>query len=106
MKNNFIKMEDTMKNKKKKTGYIIFMLISIFLFSGSISVYSQSCGDVNNSGTIDIVDALLTAQYYVGLNPANFDSNNADVNCNGTIDIVDALLIAQYYVDLVAGFCL
>jgi hypothetical protein len=25
------------------------------------------CGDVNTNGTIDIIDALLTAQYYVGL---------------------------------------
>ncbi len=62
-------------------------------------------GDVNNSGTIDIVDALLTAQYYVGLNPQNFIVANADVNCGGTVDIVDALLIAQYYVGLITRFC-
>ncbi len=61
-------------------------------------------GDVNNSGAIDIVDALLVAQYYVGLNPSGFTAANADVNCTGTIDIVDALLVAQYYVGLVTGF--
>jgi endoglucanase len=60
-------------------------------------------GDVNTSGTVDIVDALLTAQYYVGLNPAGFVEANADVNCSGTIDIVDALRIAQYYVGLLAS---
>jgi hypothetical protein len=59
---------------------------------------------VNNSGTIDIVDALLIAQYYVGLNPANFNAANADVNCSGAIDIVDALLVAQRYVGLIANF--
>ncbi len=64
-----------------------------------------SLGDVNASGTIDIVDALLTAQYYVGLNPANFTVANADVNCSGSVDIVDALRIAQYYVGLVTSFC-
>jgi endoglucanase len=62
-------------------------------------------GDVNGNNAIDIVDALLTAQYYVGLEPANFNPDNADVNCNGSIDIVDALLIAQYYVGLVDEFC-
>ncbi len=62
-------------------------------------------GDVNSSGTVDIVDALLVAQYYVGLNPANFSVDNADVNCSGTVDIVDALLIAQYYVGLINAFC-
>jgi hypothetical protein len=61
-------------------------------------------GDVNNSGTIDIVDALLIAQYYVGLNPSNFNSSAADVNCSGSIDVVDALLIAQRYVGLISTF--
>jgi hypothetical protein len=62
-------------------------------------------GDVNSDGTIDIVDALLIAQFYVGLNPSNFDQNNADTNCDGSIDIVDALLVAQYYVGLISDFC-
>ncbi len=61
-------------------------------------------GDVNNSGTVDIVDALLVAQYYVGLNPSGFVASNADVNRDGSIDIVDALRIAQYYVGLIPSF--
>jgi hypothetical protein len=65
--------------------------------------FGTNNGDVNSSGTIDIVDALLTAQYYVGLNPAGFTAANADTNCNGTIDIVDALRIAQYYVGLLSS---
>jgi beta-xylosidase len=61
-------------------------------------------GDVNSNGTVDIVDALLTAQYYVGLNPAGFVAAHADVNCSGAIGIVDALLIAQLYVGLIVSF--
>jgi endoglucanase len=62
-------------------------------------------GDVNGNGSVDIVDALLTAQYYVGLNPASFIPANADVNKDGSIDIVDALRIAQCYVGLIScGF--
>jgi mannan endo-1,4-beta-mannosidase len=61
-------------------------------------------GDVNGSGSIDIVDALLIAQYYVGLNPQGFNTDAADVNSSGTIDIVDALLVAQYYVGLITSF--
>ncbi|MBN1697730.1 MAG: discoidin domain-containing protein [Spirochaetales bacterium] len=63
-------------------------------------------GDVNGDNAVNIVDALLVAQYYVGLNPSGFDQNRADANCSGTIDIVDALVIAQYYVGLITGFCL
>ena len=62
-------------------------------------------GDVNGDGNVDIVDALLTAQYYGGLDPAGFDVSVADVNCDGGVDIVDALLIARYYVGLISGFC-
>ncbi|MBN1608342.1 MAG: hypothetical protein JW940_17055 [Polyangiaceae bacterium] len=61
-------------------------------------------GDVNASGTVDIVDALLVAQHYVGLHPDPFVLAAADVNCSGTVDIVDALLVAQYYVGLIPAF--
>jgi hypothetical protein len=61
-------------------------------------------GDANGNGTVDIVDALLIAQYYVGSNPIGFIAANADTNCSGGIDIVDALLVAQRYVGLIASF--
>jgi hypothetical protein len=73
---------------------------------GSVEVTDDGMlGDTNGDGSIDVIDALLTAQYYVDLNPANFIPGNADTNCDGAINIVDALLIAQYYVDLIDGFC-
>lgn len=78
---------------------------SINTTTSSQTTPAPGVGDVNNSGSIDIVDALLIAQYYVGLNPSNFNQAAADTNCNGTIDIVDALLIAQYYVGLISGLC-
>ncbi|MBN2536289.1 MAG: hypothetical protein JXB88_25630 [Spirochaetales bacterium] len=58
-------------------------------------------GDVDSSGSIDIVDALLIAQYYVGLAPVNFNAAAADVNRDGTIDVIDALRVAQCYVGLI-----
>ena len=62
-------------------------------------------GDVNEDGTVNIIDALLVAQYYVGLNPEGFAVENADTDCSGSVNIVDALLIAQFYVGLLTGFC-
>ncbi|MBN2442425.1 MAG: dockerin type I repeat-containing protein [Spirochaetales bacterium] len=62
-------------------------------------------GDVNFDNSVDIIDALLVAQFYVGIIPSNFDRPRADVNCDGKIDIIDALLIAQYYVDIIMEFC-
>jgi hypothetical protein len=55
-------------------------------------------GDVNGNGSVDIVDALLVAQYYVGLIQTLAVPQNADFNRDGNVNIVDALLIAQYYV--------
>ncbi len=62
-------------------------------------------GDVNGSGSADIVDALLVAQYYIGLTPVPFDPVAADANCDGSIDIIDALRIAQYYIGLISVLC-
>ncbi|MBN1696167.1 MAG: glycoside hydrolase family 11 protein [Spirochaetales bacterium] len=62
-------------------------------------------GDVNGDGAIDILDALLTALYYVGLDiSSTFIPANADVDNNGTINIMDALKIAQYSVGLITDF--
>lgn len=71
-------------------------------FTGNTGVQK---GDVNGDDNITIVDALMTAQYYVGLNPFPFDADAADVSgCDGVITILDALVIAQYYVRKIAEF--
>jgi endo-1,4-beta-xylanase len=57
-------------------------------------------GDVDGNGNIDIVDALLIAQNYVGLSTSGFNQCACDANRNGTCDITDALVIAQCYVGL------
>jgi len=80
------------------------LLLFLIVFIVPISLFGQALGDVNNDNSITIVDALLVAQYYVGLNPANFNPSAADTNCNDNIDIVDALLIAQRYVGLIDSF--
>jgi hypothetical protein len=59
-------------------------------------------GDVNMDGEVSIVDALLAAQYYVAIDPEEFDTPLGDVNLDNSVTIVDALLIAQYYVGLLS----
>ncbi len=80
------------------------VVFAFALLCATLAAFTQNLGDANNSGTIDIVDALVVAQYYVGLNPQNFYASAADVNSSGVIDIVDALLVAQYYVGLITEF--
>ena len=51
-------------------GKLLFILLfCLFSIIGGQLVSAQSLGDVNGSGTIDILDALMVAQYYVGLVP-------------------------------------
>ena len=72
---------------------------SVTTFAGGAS--SGLLGDANGDGTVNIIDALMIAQYSVGLNPAGFMAANADVNSDGQINIVDALRVAQYYVGII-----
>ncbi len=66
---------------------------------------TSQLGDVNHDGGIDIVDALMVAQYYVGiLDDTQIDVVNADVNLDGMVDIIDALRIAQFYVGIIPNF--
>lgn len=85
----------------KKTT--ILLLLTLFCI---ISLFPQATdpppwlGDVNGNQSIDIVDALITAQYYVGLTTDPLIHENGDANWDGNVDIIDALLIAQFYVGL------
>ena len=82
-----------------KNFFITFILT--LLVVGAVNGQTDICGDVNNTGKVDIVDALVIAQKYVGLNPPVFNEAVADVNADGVINIVDGLVVAQYYVGLI-----
>ncbi|MBN1697237.1 MAG: glycoside hydrolase family 88 protein [Spirochaetales bacterium] len=82
---------------------VITTIMLVLLACCSYELCAASCGDVNANGNVDIVDALLIAQYYVGLNPANFDDTAANANGDSTINIVDALLVARFYVGLISA---
>jgi serpin B len=87
----------------KKLIFVVFVIWLAGSFTASAQTGTET-GDVNMDQSIDIIDALITAQYYVGLTPAVFDSEAADVDGNGQVDIIDALMIAQYYVGVIDSF--
>ena len=68
---------------------------------GSVVVSQFLLGDVNHDDDVNIIDALLVAQYTVNLDPQPFYPDQADVNEDGSINIIDALLISQYYVGII-----
>ncbi len=82
----------------------IFLSGILFLMFLSINIFGLTYGDVNGNGSVDIVDGLIIAQYYVGLSVPAFDEIAANVDAANGVTIVDALLIAQFYVGLINRF--
>jgi len=80
----------------------LIALVLLYVTCITFTSFAQECGDVNNDGAINILDALLIARYYVGLNPSNFNLAEADANDDGGVSIVDALVISHFYVGLIA----
>jgi len=74
--------------------------------TSSTTTTTIACGDVNGDGAVNIADALLTAQYDVGLRPcgqAPFGHPQVcDVNSDAACNIGDALRMAQCDVGLVS----
>jgi pectate lyase len=97
---------------KKNNGNFLFrmglrkkqVIVLLLLLFGLSQIFSAPCADVNSDSVINIVDALMIAQHFVGLNPQGFDQAAADVSGDGIINIVDALQIAQYAVGLLSSF--
>lgn len=64
-----------------------------------------SFGDVNDDGTVDTADAVLTLQYAAELIDGRaLNTAAADVNGDGAIDTADAVLILQYAAELIDRF--
>ena len=80
---------------------LLFLLMSLLCCSLLLHAQTERLlGDVDANGTVNIVDALIVAQFIVSLDPLPWDAWTYDVDCNSKIDIIDALIIAQYYVGM------
>lgn len=62
-------------------------------------------GDVNSDNTIDVSDAMLVCQIYLGnATPTDVQKLAADVNGDEVIDVSDAMMICQYYLGNITEF--
>ena len=49
--------------------------------------------DVNEDGSIDVIDVMAIIQYIAGNNPSPFNMARADVDGSGVIDMADAMML-------------
>ena len=68
--------------------------------TGSQSSVDQTLivGDVDGDGVVDLADAVLVINHYVGKPVTTFIEKAADVDGDGVVDLADAVLIINYYV--------
>lgn len=84
----------------------VFTLIPSVLATDLPSLYpppppeAPLLGDVNEDGSVNIIDAMFIAQYSVGLRSlSDAQKVAADTTGDKAVNIVDAMHIAQYSVD-------
>lgn len=82
-----------------------FRPVALFTFEYAKTEPDVMYGDVNGDNTIDVSDALLVCQFYLG-NVAPTDAQNAaaDVSGDGAVDVSDALMICQFYLGNITEF--
>lgn len=74
-------------------------------FCGEKDPNRVAVGDANGDGTVNYLDAMLIAQYYVGDIPEDaLHLSASDVNKDGTVNYLDAMMVAQYYVGDIDAF--
>ena len=63
-----------------------------------ITIEDYMKGDVDGDGVVDLADAVLVINHYVGKAVSKFVEKAADVDGDGVIDLADAVRIINFYV--------
>lgn len=77
-------------------------LISIpMVYSSDVVTPAYTRGDVNDDGSINLVDVLTVLDHYLEVTPLTGDALlAADVNVDGSANLVDVLAILDHYLEV------
>lgn len=56
-------------------------------------------GDADDNGVVNLTDAVVVFNYYMGSSLPKFNAVAADFDCNGSINLTDAVLIFNFYMN-------
>ncbi|MBK7091133.1 MAG: dockerin type I repeat-containing protein [bacterium] len=76
------------------------LVIDAAALNGFFDIFEFStgfeCGDVNQSGDVNIVDAVGLINFIFGVSFDPINAEDADVNCDGLIRITDCVYLVNY----------
>ena len=78
---------------------VLVLLLGIIIFCGAPTSFAGDCGDVDNSGEVNILDIvyLINYKYKTGPAPLCFPINScADVDNSGDINILDIVYLINF----------
>ena len=85
---------------RKKCIIGFFILLLIFIFGAGKELASGLMGDVNEDGSVDIIDIGIVLDNY-GVFPITY--LKADINIDGSVDIIDIGIIIDHYGETSTG---
>ncbi len=101
-----LELSATRKPDASYRGYSVYAEASADVKLTVILFAEEDClwGDANHDDKVNLDDATLILQYYVGTAPADFCTKRTDVNGDGEIALDDATLVIQYYAGIITSF--
>lgn len=60
-----------------------------------LTIKSGTAGDVNNDGTVSVVDAMMIVSYILDDAPSEFIEQLADLNKDGNVSVVDVMAVVN-----------
>ncbi len=102
---NRCRAELTLRNSAFAQEYVIHSIGTPLPAWNDVPAETLKKGDVNEDGTIDIMDVIRLNRYLLGSETlTKAQSAAADVDGNDTLDSTDSLLILKYTVELIDHF--
>lgn len=75
----------------------VLLTVMLIVMAGQVtSADAAPCGDSDDSGRIDVTDAVYLINYIFAGGPAPLDDAAGDVDCSNRTDITDAVFLINY----------